>query len=80
MQTLAQALAMQAAPEATRFWQNVVEPYKGLNPIRQTTAFRQLAAQYSAAQAKLLKPTGEPGGVRPMSQPLDVQNKSAGTR
>lgn len=47
VQTLAQALAMQSAPEAAHFWQSVVESDKALNPIRQTTAFRQLAERYS---------------------------------
>ena len=47
VQTLNQALAMQSAPEAAHFWQSVVETDKALNPIRQTTAFRQLAGRYS---------------------------------
>lgn len=50
VQTLTQALAMQSAPEAAHFWQSVVETDKALNPIRQTLAFRQLAARYSLTQ------------------------------
>ena len=50
VQTLGQALAMQSAPEAAHFWQSVVETDKALNPIRQSPAFKQLAARYFSQQ------------------------------
>jgi tetratricopeptide (TPR) repeat protein len=46
LQMLAKALDMQSAAEAARFWQDIVQTDKALNPLRGSPGFRQLAARY----------------------------------
>ena len=46
LQVLAKALDMQSAAEAARFWQDIVQTDKALNPLRGSPGFRHLAARY----------------------------------
>ena len=51
VQTLARALAMQSESDAKHFWQTIVATDPALNSIRQTSAYKQLAARYSQRDA-----------------------------
>ena len=51
VQTLARALAMQSDSDAKHFWQTIVATDPALNSIRQTSAYKQLAARYSQRDA-----------------------------
>jgi tetratricopeptide (TPR) repeat protein len=52
VQQLAVALSMQPAAEAARFWQNVIDADKALNPLRPLQGFRQLASRYAGQRAR----------------------------
>ena len=55
VETLTKTLDSQTDAEAAQFWQTIVETDPALNPVRQTTAFRELAGRYS-------KPLGAAAG------------------
>jgi tetratricopeptide (TPR) repeat protein len=53
---LAKALDTQSPADAARFWWNVIDDDKALNPIRRSPGFRQLAARFP------LRPAGAASG------------------
>lgn len=60
LQWLERALTQQIPVAANEFWTSVVEADQALDSIRQTSAFRQLAARYSTAQVSNLPQPNSP--------------------
>jgi eukaryotic-like serine/threonine-protein kinase len=46
VQLLARALDMQSPDDAARFWRDVIQTDKALNPVRRSQGFKQLAGRY----------------------------------